>query len=238
MAAAEAAGAQPGEASTAELAARILTMRDEADLDFVLEEVPSAIAQSRDGLERVTKIVKSMKDFSHPGSESTTTPRRQQRAGLDQGPSTTSEWKYVADLEIEPAEDLPTIRCFAGELNQVLVNLIVNAAHAIADRQAGEPGHRGRITVGTRRQGDRAEIRVSDNGSGIPDDVRARIFDPFFTTKDVGKGTGQGLALVHGVVVNKHGGSVRVDSTVGSGTTFTLDLPIDGPAEPDGEVEG
>jgi signal transduction histidine kinase len=134
------------------------------------------------------------------------------------------ECKYVADVATELAE-LPPVRCNAGEINQAVLNLVINAAHAIRD-VVGETGARGKITVRTRRDGNEVEIAVGDTGTGIPPEIRDKIYDPFFTTKEVGRGTGQGLAIVHSVVVDKHGGSLRFETETGAGTTFFVRLPL------------
>jgi signal transduction histidine kinase len=141
-----------------------------------------------------------------------------------------NEWKYVADLTTDFDPKLPLVPCIAGEFNQVLLNLIVNAAHAIADVVKGS-GSKGAIRIGTRRNGDFAEIRVSDTGAGIPEAIRSKVFDPFFTTKAVGKGTGQGLAIAHSVIVQKHQGTIRFESETGQGTTFVIQLPLEAGAE-------
>jgi signal transduction histidine kinase len=120
------------------------------------------------------------------------------------------------------------VPCLPGELNQVILNLVVNAAHAIAERPGGRDGEKGRITVSTRRDGSWVEIRVGDTGAGIPPHVRERIFDPFFTTKPVGKGTGQGLAIARSVVVDKHAGTIAFETKTGVGTTFIVRLPLGG----------
>jgi signal transduction histidine kinase len=140
----------------------------------------------------------------------------------------TNEYKYVAEIETG-FNDLPPVNCYAGEINQVVLNLIVNASHAIADVVKGTD-KKGKIRVATRVLGEQVEIAISDTGKGIPVDVRARIFDPFFTTKEVGKGTGQGLAIARNVVVDKHGGTLHFETEVGQGTTFYIRLPIAGPA--------
>ena len=139
-----------------------------------------------------------------------------------------NEWKYVAELETDFDPSLPPVSCHPGEFNQVILNLIVNAAHAIGDvaRQGGP--NRGTITVRTLRCAEWAEIRIEDTGTGIPEQFRTRIFDPFFTTKEIGKGTGQGLAIARSVIVDKHGGSLHFETTEGKGTTFILRLPYDG----------
>jgi signal transduction histidine kinase len=139
-----------------------------------------------------------------------------------------NEWKYVADLDTEFDPSLPLIPCLPGEFNQVILNLIVNAAHAIANMKGKGKLEKGRISVQTRNCLDWAEIRVQDTGSGIPEGIRTRIFDPFFTTKGIGKGTGQGLAIARSVVVDKHGGTIHFETIEGEGTTFIIRLPRDG----------
>jgi PAS domain S-box-containing protein len=193
------------------------------EFDYLQSEIPSAVKQTLQGIERVATIVRAMKTFSHPGH------KEQVPANLTEAIEATvtvtrHQVNSVADLRLELAE-LPPVRCNIADLNQVFLNLIVNAADAIAE--TGEPGV---ITVTTRVDGDHVIIAISDTGAGIPDDVRPKIFDPFFTTKDVGKGSGQGLPLAHAVVHEGHGGTLTVDSTVGSGTTFTVRLPLDGTA--------
>ncbi|SDU20399.1 PAS domain S-box-containing protein [Verrucomicrobium sp. GAS474] len=198
-----------------------------ADIAYLEEEVPKAILQSLDGLERVTKIVRAMKDFSHPGSEDRVP------VNLNQAIESTvtvarNEWKYVADLATELDPDLPPVPCRIGEINQVVLNLLVNAAHAIGDILDELSGGKGMITVSTKTSADRewAEVRISDTGGGIPEAIRGKIFDPFFTTKQVGKGTGQGLAIAHSVIVDKHGGTIAFESEIGKGTTFLIRLPL------------
>ncbi len=200
-----------------------------ARLDYLREQVPKAIAQSREGLQRITTIVKAMKDFSHPSAGS------KERIDLHQAIATTltvarNEWKYVADVVTEFDESLPLVPCLRDELNQVVLNLVVNAAHGIAEahaRSETEENRKGTITVRTRRLAEMAEISVEDTGCGIPEAHRARIFEPFFTTKPVGKGTGQGLAIAYSVVVDKHQGTIFFESTEGVGTTFFLRIPLE-----------
>lgn len=211
-------------AVTPALAAEAREAAERADLDYLRAETPVAIAQSLEGIGRVAQIVKAMKEFSHPGGEDKTL------VDLNRALESTltvarNEWKYVADLETDLAPDLPPVPCLPGDLNQVFLNMIVNAAHAIGD-VIGSDGAKGVILVGTRAVGGWAEVRIGDTGAGIPPDIRARIFDPFFTTKAVGRGTGQGLAISHVVVVDKHGVSISVESEVGRGTTFTVRLPL------------
>jgi PAS domain S-box-containing protein len=215
------AGAPPRDA-----AAQVARAEEEADLEYLLEHVPAAIDRSLDGLGRVTAIVKSMKDFAHPDR------KEMQSVDLNQGIRSTliiarNEYKYVADLDTHYGP-LPPVRCHGGDINQVVLNVIVNAAHAISDVVNGTAS-RGRIGVETCRDGDWAVIRISDTGGGIPEAVRDRVFDPFFTTKPVGKGTGQGLAIARSIVMDKHQGQLSFETEAGLGTTFTIRLPLDGP---------
>lgn len=195
-----------------------------ADLDYLRKELPRAAEQSLEGVARVSKIVGAMKEFSHPGSESKTL------ANLNRAIESTvavsrNEWKYVADLELELDPDLPSVPCYPGEINQVVLNLVVNAAHAIGD-VVGRSGQKGRITIRTRAEMGRVTIQVEDTGGGIPEAIQNRVFDPFFTTKGVGKGSGQGLAIAHSVVVDKHGGTIGFETELGQGTLFTVHLPL------------
>ncbi|MGA9671334.1 MAG: PAS domain S-box protein [Terracidiphilus sp.] len=201
-----------------------------ADVEYLLQEVPRAIEQTLDGVQRVAKIVSAMKEFSHPGLQEKRT------VDLNRAIETTvtisrNEWKYVAEVQTHLDPKLPLVPCLAGEINQVLLNLLVNAAHAIADVAKSSEGTRGTITISTRLDGDFVEISVADTGTGIPEFARERVFDPFFTTKGVGKGTGQGLMLAHTVVVKKHGGRIWFETEVGKGTTFFVKLPISATAE-------
>jgi len=196
-----------------------------ADMDYLGAEVPVAIRQSLDGLQRISEIVRGVKAFAHPGGGS--------KSGVDLNAAlenvitvSRNEWKYVAEIETDFDSTLPPVSCFAGEINQVFLNIIVNAAHAIGDVVRGESGARGRITVSTRLDGDWVEVRIADSGPGIPEHVQSRIFDPFFTTKPVGKGTGQGLTISHRVVVERHGGTLSFESALGKGTTFIVRLPL------------
>ncbi|HOK88386.1 MAG TPA: PAS domain S-box protein [Candidatus Hydrogenedentes bacterium] len=195
------------------------------DVSFYLEESPKAISQAREGVARVAGIVRAMKAFSHPGSGEKTLGNLNQDL-LNTITVSRNEWKYVADLKTELDDNLPPVPCYPGELNQVYLNLIVNAAHAIGDKVDREKGEKGLITVATRLDGDWVEIRISDTGTGIPESVRERVFDPFFTTKEVGKGTGQGLAIARDVIVNKHGGTITFETEEGKGTTFIIRLPL------------
>ncbi len=198
----------------------LATVLAAADVDYLQAEVPVAIRQSLEGVERVSEIVKSMRELTHPARDFT--PTDLNRVVESAVRVASGEWHGLAELSTELDPGLPLVPCLAGGINQVIVNMLVNAAHAIEARGSGQPG---RIVVETRQAGDFAEIRITDNGSGMSEDVRARVFDPFFTTKDVGQGTGQGLAIAHSVV-KKHEGSITVDSECGRGTCFTIRLPL------------
>ncbi len=199
---------------------------DEVDLDYLCSEIPLALEQSAEGLERIGAIVSSMKAFSHPDTE-TKQPVDIQRAITDTINVARNEWKYAAELETDFDPELQELVCFQGELNQVVLALVVNAAQAIREdrRKQGREGELGRIKVSTRDLGDSAEIRVADDGPGIPEEIRAKIFEPFFTTKDVGVGTGQGLAIAHSAIAERHGGTLTVETEVGEGATFVIRLP-------------
>ncbi|MFO0743359.1 MAG: ATP-binding protein, partial [Labilithrix sp.] len=197
-----------------------------ARVDYILQEVPKALAQSMEGLHRVGHIVSAMKDFSHPsGGEKTPVDLNESIATTIT--VATNEWKYVADVVTSFDPELPAVKCMRDEINQVVLNLVVNAAHAIDEVTVGGSKGKGTITVETRCSDGWAEIRVSDTGSGIPDYARNRVFDPFFTTKPVGKGTGQGLAIAYSVIVDKHHGEIGFDTVEGKGTTFIVRLPVD-----------
>ena len=194
------------------------------DLEFIAQEVPSALEQSLEGLDRVARIVRAMKDFSHPGEGRGDTDIN--RAIDSTVQVARPEWKYVADVELDLDDTVGKVPCYEGELKQVVLNVVINAAHALGEqRERGERDGRGRIVVRTRREGDTVRIEISDDGPGMTPEVRARVFDPFFTTKPVGVGTGQGLSLARSVVVQKHGGTIDVVSEPGEGATFVVTLP-------------
>jgi PAS domain S-box-containing protein len=202
-----------------------------SDLEYLLLQIPQAIAETLEGAQRAAKIVRAMKEFSHPGT------KEKIPADLNHAIETTAtvarhEWKYVAELQLELDPELPPVPCFVGEFNQAILNLLVNAAHAIGDAADQHAGSKGLIKVTTCQKGHQVEVRISDSGTGIPEAVRSRIFEPFFTTKPVGKGTGQGLSIVYGCIVKRHGGTVSFESEVGKGTTFILRIPL----TPDGEA--
>ena len=199
-----------------------------ADFDYLQAEIPRAIEQSLEGTHRVAKIVRAMKEFSHPGAE------EKRLIDLNKAIDTTitvarNEWKYVAEVETHFDPQLPLVLCHAGEFNQVILNLLINAAQAIAQSAGDGSQHKGKIVVSTTSDQDWVEISISDTGAGIPEAVRSRVFEPFFTTKPVGKGTGQGLALAHTAIVRRHAGKIWFDSEVGKGTTFYIRMPLQPP---------
>jgi PAS domain S-box-containing protein len=198
----------------------------DADFDYLKEEIPRALNQSLEGVDRVAKIVRAMKEFSHPAREKTATDLN--RAIQSTITVASNEWKYVAEIEMDLDASLPSVHCSPAEFNQVVLNIVVNAAHAIGDVVGDGGKGKGKIKVKTRPEGEWAVIEISDSGCGMPPHIQQRIFDPFFTTKEVGKGTGQGLAIAHNVVVDKHGGTIKVVSAPSAGTTFIIRLPIGG----------
>lgn len=199
--------------------------RKKTKLDFLRKQIPGALDESLEGLDHIAKIVAAMKEFSHPSGE--------EKQLVDVGDVIRSavtvarnEWKYVAELDIRIEDGLPKLPCLRDMIGQAILNLVVNAAHAVADTLQAGAKEKGHIVVAAARTGGDLEIRVSDDGTGIPPGIRDRIFDPFFTTKAVGKGTGQGLAIAYSTVVDKHGGEIGCESEVGVGTTFILRLPF------------
>ncbi len=215
---------------TPELLARNREVLAASDLEYIYVQIPSALAQTLEGVGRVAKIVRAMKEFSHPGGKEKV-PADLNKAIESTATVASNEWKYVADLKLELEPALPLVPCLLGEFNQCVLNLIVNAAHAIGDVIRKKPGTKGLITVQTRADGDHVEVRVTDTGTGIPEAVRPRIFELFFTTKGIGKGTGQGLAMIYGSIVNRHGGTVTFETEVGRGTTFIIRVPLKPKAE-------
>jgi PAS domain S-box-containing protein len=220
-----------------ELAQELAAMEMEADIPYLIEEVPKSIGQSLDGVSRVATLVRAMKVFAHPDT------KERSAADINEALRSTltvarNELKYLANVETEFGE-LPLVNCNVGELNQVFLNLLVNAAHAIGESQKSkgmaDNGRKGTIRVRTSREENSVLISVADTGCGIPENIRNKIFDPFFTTKESGKGTGQGLAIARSVVVERHGGTLTFTSEVGKGTTFYIRLPLEGRKAESGE---
>ncbi len=216
---------EASELPTAEDISQLEAKEKKVKLDFLLREIPKAFEQSKEGVARIAKIVRSMKEFSHPGTE------EKVQVDLNHAIENTisvarNEWKYVADIESDFDENLPAVTCLPAEINQVILNILVNAAQAIGEHLSERDADKGMIKISTSSENGSVVIKFTDDGPGIPEKIRARIFDPFFTTKEVGKGTGQGLAIAHSVVVKDHGGSLTCETEEGKGTTFTIHLPI------------
>lgn len=207
-----------------DLATKVEIAFENADIDYLKEEIPQASEQSLGGVDQVSRIVLAMKEFSHPGT------REKTPTDLNQAIENTlivcrNEWKLVAEMDVDFDPSLPPVNCLPGEMNQVFLNLITNAAHAIAESGRDGLGH---ISVSSRRDGNWVELRVADTGGGIPAAIRDRVFDPFYTTKEVGKGTGQGLSVCRDIVVKKHHGKIFFETETGKGTVFVVRLPVDG----------
>jgi two-component system NtrC family sensor kinase len=211
-----------GEVTPEDIAA-IRRAEVEAKLPFIIANVTPSLDAILDGTNRVAELVQSMKEFAHP-DRGDREPADINRALRTTATICANETKYVADLEMD-LQELPLVSCFVNELNQVFVNLLVNAAHAIGDVVAGTPD-KGKITVTSRHVGNDVIVSISDTGTGIPEAARLKVFDPFFTTKSVGKGTGQGLPLARMIVVDKHQGSLTFETQIGSGTTFHIRIPV------------
>jgi PAS domain S-box-containing protein len=218
------------QALTGELIAAAEKRIEEIDLPYLEEEIPIALQHTLKGVDRISKIVQAMKIFSHPGvavKEPTDINKEIEKTIT----ITRNEWKYVAEMKTDFDSTMPLVPCYRAELNQVVLNMIVNAAHAIAEANQDNASQRGTIHILTYHKDNWAKIRISDTGAGIPDDIRHKIFDLFFTTKGPGKGSGQGLSICHSVVVEKHRGTLDLESQVGMGTTFIIGLPME--ADPD-----
>ncbi|GAB5496091.1 MAG: hypothetical protein Phyf2KO_11710 [Phycisphaerales bacterium] len=212
------------EQSWADRRAKLLDAMKSIDYEFLKEEIPNALEQSVEGIGRITHIVRAMKEFSHPGSS------HKEPADINHAIESTvtvcsNRWKYVSNLELTLANDLPPVPCLLSEFNQVILNIIVNAADAVESRFSGSET-KGEISVSTRREGNHVVIAIEDNGGGIPEHIRHKIFDPFFTTKEVGKGTGQGLAISRDVIVEKHGGKLECSIKNNDSTLFQIYMPI------------
>ncbi|MEO8464028.1 MAG: ATP-binding protein [Gammaproteobacteria bacterium] len=224
-----------GQAATPAQVDELYNLAKAADLDYLVTELPTALQQTAAGVEQVKKIVKAMKEFSHPADDL-------KAIDLNHVIETTitvakNEWKYVADVALDLAADLPAVACNPSEIQQVLLNLIVNAAHAISDVVGRDGKTKGEIRISTRADGADVVIAVADTGGGIPAAILDKIYDPFFTTKAVGKGTGQGLAIAHRIVRERHRGTIDCESKVGEGTRFTIRLPVTGPIEASAPIE-
>jgi PAS domain S-box-containing protein len=206
-----------------ELANTDARIEEGTDLQYLLDDLPEALSQSLEGVERVTSIVRAMKSFAHPG-HAHPAPADLNQALRDTVTVARNEVKDVADVTMELGE-LPSVECLVHDLKQVFLNLVVNAAHAIGDRRKVDPRH-GLVTIRTWHTADEVAISIADDGCGIPAEIAEHVWEPFFTTKEVGRGTGQGLALARSIIVEGHGGTITLDSEPMRGTTFLIRLPI------------
>ncbi len=215
----------PGKPMSLEEINILKDVEKQTKIHHYLSESPSAVQEALDGVERVRKIVLAMREFSHPSEKA------KKLSDINHGIETTivisrNEWKYLAELETDFDPELPMVNCQIDEINQVILNMIVNAVQSIQEKIPEGSDQKGKITISTRKDQNKIHIKVQDTGKGIPKDIQQRIFDPFFTTKGVGKGTGQGLSLAHSIIVKEHQGSISVNSVEGEGTIFTIELPI------------
>jgi len=204
----------------------IEAIKKQNKIQHYLDESPKAVQDALEGVERVRKIVLAMREFSHPSEKG------KRFSDINHGIETTvvishNEWKYYAELDTDLDPEMPLVNCQIDEINQVILNMIVNAAQSIQEKIAAKSDQKGKISISTQTGEDKIVIKIQDTGQGIPEEIQQRIFDPFFTTKGVGKGTGQGLSLAHNIIAKKHHGNIKVDSIVGEGTTFIIELPID-----------
>ena len=200
-------------------------LKEELDIEYLKEEVPQSISQALQGIAQVARIVRAMKQFAHPGSTEKV-PADLNAAIESTATVARNEWKYVANLDLKLDPNLPSVPCLISDINQVVLNMIINAAHAIQEKLDQTLDEKGTITITTHAENAEAVIRIHDTGAGIPEHLQSRIFDLFFTTKEVGKGSGQGLAISHSVVHEKHDGYITCESSVGVGTTFSIHLPL------------
>ncbi|MBC8347963.1 MAG: ATP-binding protein [Verrucomicrobia bacterium] len=202
---------------------------DAKEIEFLRENAPGSAEQALQGMERITTIVKSMKNFAYRDAASEKRPQNVNQAIEATAVVATNEWKYHAELKTDLDPNLPFVPCNIGEINQVVLNLIVNAAHAIRDSELKDG--KGLILVSTRQYDQYVVITIQDDGGGIPEHVQGKIFEPFFTTKEVGVGTGQGLAIAHNVITKSHGGHIWFETEQGKGTTFFIRLSLDTPSQ-------
>jgi len=210
-----------------EIRGKLKAAAEKIDLDFLRQEIPEAVAQTKEGITRVSNIVKAMKEFSYRGAEDEKLTVDLNKAIESTITISRNEWKYVADIKTDLDPNIPLVPCFIGEIKQVILNLIVNASHAINDMIEKGKQQKGTITIKTFHDHKMAHIELSDTGSGIPKEIQSKIFDPFFTTKEIGKGTGQGLSLAYSSIVERHKGELSFQTEAGEGTTFIIKIPLE-----------
>jgi PAS domain S-box-containing protein len=207
------------------LIAELRKVTQQGKFDYLWGQTPNAIREAAEGARRIAEIVRAMHEFAHPGAAEMV-PTDVNRLLESTVMVSRNRWKDAAELNVVLDPALPPVACVAGELSQVFLNLIVNAADAIIDTMNGNRGQKGTIRITSKRAGEFVEVRVADSGIGIPEAIQPKIFDPFFTTKDIGRGSGQGLTIAHAIVVQKHHGHIDFETAAGAGTTFIVRLPI------------
>ena len=200
-------------------------LREDVDFDYLESNVPKAIDHTLEDCERLTDIVRAMKAFAHP-MQKEKAPTDLNQVLLSTLTIARHEYRSVADVETD-LNELPMVLCHASEIGQVFLSLIINAAHAIADK-VGTTDNRGVIRVASEHRGSEVEVSIADTGVGIPETIRSRLFEPFITTEKVGHGAGRGLLIARMIVVERHGGSIRFESQPGRGATFFIRMPIVG----------
>ncbi|WP_303850738.1 ATP-binding protein [Seleniivibrio woodruffii] len=221
---------KPGEAGFDDVFNLFTEIVKDSDLSFIREEVPAAINQSIEGVDRVASIVRAMKKFSHPDREDKQ-PVDINSAIENTITITRNEWKYYSEIATDFDETLPYVPCYPGDFNQVILNILVNAAQAVESKMK-DSGGKGQIRISTHNMGNTVRVVIKDTGGGIPEPIRHKVFDPFFTTKEIGKGTGQGLAISHQIIVKKHSGRIYFEVENGIGTSFIIEIPIETENEP------
>lgn len=206
---------------------KVLKMEEDLDLDFLKEEMPEAVVNAQEGLDRITTIVRAMRDFSHAGMDEAKTMANINKAIESTITITKNEWKYIAEIETD-FDPAAVLECYSQDLKQVILNLVINAGDSIKEKIGEQPKEKGLIKITTKKDAKKVVISIKDTGCGIPEEYKNKIFDQFFTTKDVGKGTGQGLAIAYSVVVQKHGGRIYFNTANNEGTEFIIELPVEG----------
>jgi len=204
---------------------RVQSVVQTADIEYIQKEIPDAIDQTIEGVDRIQKIVKAMKTFAHPGKR-VHVPTNLNECLQNTITISKNEWKYIADVLSDLDSSLPLVNCNPGEMSQVFLNLIVNASHAISDKLGKNSTNKGKIKIITKNLKDWVEIKISDTGTGIPHEIKSKIFNPFFTTKEIGKGTGQGLAITHSIIVDRHKGKIDAEVSETGGAMFSIKLPL------------
>lgn len=197
---------------------------EQSEIDFLSDEIPLALEQSQDGISRVSTMISAMRNFSHMDE------RRKVAADINKAIDNAvvilrNDIKYIADVKFDLDWDMPKVVCCIDQINQVLMNLVINAAHSIEAKNLS--GGRGCIEISTKQKDKNVVIKISDDGSGIPEDIQSKVFDAFFTTKELGKGTGQGLSISRSIICKNHKGKISFDTKDNEGTTFVIELPID-----------